>query len=298
MLERAGLEALAVGLDDERRAAVVLAVGLREDDVEVGDAGVRDPVLLAVDDPLVAGVASNGARAQRGRIGSGLRLGQRERRAPLAAGAAREEALLLLVAAEELDRQRAELLDHEDERRGRARLGDLLDRHLQHERAGSGAAVLLLERQAEDVVLGEQLADVRRVLRRAIDLGGARSDPLLREPADHVAKIGQLLGDVIDIGGRCRHGAIVPAPTSGLDTMARGHTVPMGIGTSIFLIALGAILKFAVTTSVSGIELATVGVILMVVGIIGLLISLMYLSRAGRGVPVARERVVERDPYI
>lgn len=73
----------------------------------------------------------------------------------------------------------------------------------------------------------------------------------------------------------------------------------MGIGTSIFLIALGAILKFAVTTSVSGIELATVGVILMVVGIIGLLISLMYLMQAGRrGGPVARERVVERDPYV
>ena len=73
----------------------------------------------------------------------------------------------------------------------------------------------------------------------------------------------------------------------------------MGIGTSIFLIALGAILKFAVTTSVSGIELATVGVILMVVGIIGLLISLLWLAQADRrAVPVARERVVERDPYL
>lgn len=72
----------------------------------------------------------------------------------------------------------------------------------------------------------------------------------------------------------------------------------MGIGTSIFLIAVGAILKFAVTTSVSGIELATVGVILMVVGVIGLLLSLLILSRADRGAAVARERVVERDPYV
>ncbi len=78
----------------------------------------------------------------------------------------------------------------------------------------------------------------------------------------------------------------------------------MGIGTSIFLIALGAILKFAVTTSVSGVELATVGVILMVVGIIGLLISLMYLMQADRRgavvarEPAVRERVVERDPYL
>jgi hypothetical protein len=72
----------------------------------------------------------------------------------------------------------------------------------------------------------------------------------------------------------------------------------MGIGTSIFLIALGAILKFAVTASVSGIKLETVGVILMVVGILGLLISLVWLMQADRrGVPVARERIVERDPY-
>ena len=48
----------------------------------------------------------------------------------------------------------------------------------------------------------------------------------------------------------------------------------MGIGMSIFLIALGAILRYAVTVTVSGIELQTVGLILMIVGIIGLVISL------------------------
>lgn len=73
----------------------------------------------------------------------------------------------------------------------------------------------------------------------------------------------------------------------------------MGIGTSIFLIALGAILKFAVTATVSGIEIATVGTILIVVGIIGLAISMIWLAQAERrGVPVARERVVERDPLV
>jgi len=71
----------------------------------------------------------------------------------------------------------------------------------------------------------------------------------------------------------------------------------MGMGTSIFLIALGAILKFAVTDTVSGIELATVGVILMVVGIVGLLISLLWLMQANRRV-AERDRVVERDPYV
>jgi hypothetical protein len=48
----------------------------------------------------------------------------------------------------------------------------------------------------------------------------------------------------------------------------------MGIGTSIFLIAVGAILRYAVTVTVQGVELQTVGLILMIVGIIGLVISL------------------------
>ena len=72
---------------------------------------------------------------------------------------------------------------------------------------------------------------------------------------------------------------------------------PMELGTSIFLIALGAILKFAVTATVSGISLATVGVILMLVGLAGLLLSLMFVAQARRGA-VVTERVVERDPYV
>ncbi len=69
----------------------------------------------------------------------------------------------------------------------------------------------------------------------------------------------------------------------------------MGIGTSIFLIAVGAVLKFAVTATVSGISLATVGTILIVLGIIGLLISMVFLMQARRtDAVVARERVVER----
>jgi hypothetical protein len=71
----------------------------------------------------------------------------------------------------------------------------------------------------------------------------------------------------------------------------------MGIGTSIFLIAAGAILRFAVTASVQGVKIATVGLILMIVGIVGLLISLFLLTQS-RGAYVARDRVVERDPYV
>ena len=73
----------------------------------------------------------------------------------------------------------------------------------------------------------------------------------------------------------------------------------MGIGTSIFLIAVGAILYFAVETSISGIDIATVGLILMIVGIIGLVISLFWMTvwadrRREREGTVVRER---RDVY-
>ena len=52
----------------------------------------------------------------------------------------------------------------------------------------------------------------------------------------------------------------------------------MGLGTSIFLIAVGAILRFAVSVTTSGFNLHTVGVILMIVGLVGLVISLFWLT--------------------
>jgi hypothetical protein len=66
----------------------------------------------------------------------------------------------------------------------------------------------------------------------------------------------------------------------------------MGIGTSLLLIAAGAILRFAVHASVSGISLRTVGLILMVVGVIGVVLSLLWAAAARR-----RGAVVERDVY-
>ncbi|HEY0631562.1 MAG TPA: DUF6458 family protein [Thermoleophilaceae bacterium] len=75
----------------------------------------------------------------------------------------------------------------------------------------------------------------------------------------------------------------------------------MGIGTSIFLIAVGAILKFAVHTSVSGLSLQTVGVILMVVGVLGLILSFFWLNSwrdRRRGVVVDDRRVVDDRPYV
>ena len=51
----------------------------------------------------------------------------------------------------------------------------------------------------------------------------------------------------------------------------------MTIGLSLFSIMVGAILKFAVTAQLAGISLSTVGVILMVVGAVGLLVSLWLI---------------------
>ncbi|MDQ3610286.1 MAG: DUF6458 family protein [Actinomycetota bacterium] len=72
----------------------------------------------------------------------------------------------------------------------------------------------------------------------------------------------------------------------------------MGIGVSVFLLALGAILAFAVEYSVSGIDINVVGIILMVSGAIGLLLTMLVFGRRDRGGP-AEERVVtrERDVY-
>ena len=49
------------------------------------------------------------------------------------------------------------------------------------------------------------------------------------------------------------------------------------MGISLFLIAVGAILAFAVSTTVSGIEVQTIGIILMGVGFLGILMSLLFL---------------------
>jgi len=55
----------------------------------------------------------------------------------------------------------------------------------------------------------------------------------------------------------------------------------MGISVSLILIAAGAILKWAVTATASGVNLGTVGVVLMVVGAIGLVLSLAFWSSWG-----------------
>ncbi|MDQ1679402.1 MAG: hypothetical protein QOI42_261 [Frankiaceae bacterium] len=71
----------------------------------------------------------------------------------------------------------------------------------------------------------------------------------------------------------------------------------MGIGVSIFLIAVGAILKFAVNVDATGFSIATVGVILMVVGVIGLIMSTLIFG-SWRNRTVAGPSVVERNNTV
>ena len=75
----------------------------------------------------------------------------------------------------------------------------------------------------------------------------------------------------------------------------------MGIGASLVLIAIGAILTFATDWSVSGIDLNMIGVILMIVGALGLVLTLVVWGPrrrdvAGRGVVEERRVYDERPP--
>jgi hypothetical protein len=72
----------------------------------------------------------------------------------------------------------------------------------------------------------------------------------------------------------------------------------MTLGTSLFLIAAGAILKFAVTWTVAGIDLHVAGVVLMVVGIVGLLVGLALLFSDRRVVPPPADRGYRPPPEI
>lgn len=64
----------------------------------------------------------------------------------------------------------------------------------------------------------------------------------------------------------------------------------MGIGTSLLLVAVGAILKYAVTITVSGVRLEAVGVILMLVGGAGLLLSLIWMAMSRRRATAVDDR--------
>ncbi len=72
----------------------------------------------------------------------------------------------------------------------------------------------------------------------------------------------------------------------------------MTIGTSLFLIAVGAILRFAVADSIDEVDLSTVGLILIIVGVIGLVLGLFLMNRPARGETVITRERDPRDPRL
>jgi hypothetical protein len=71
----------------------------------------------------------------------------------------------------------------------------------------------------------------------------------------------------------------------------------MGFGVSLILIAVGAILAWAVNVDAEGVNLNTVGIVLLIVGAVGLVLSLAFWSSWGGGGPWRRQTVVREDVY-
>jgi hypothetical protein len=72
----------------------------------------------------------------------------------------------------------------------------------------------------------------------------------------------------------------------------------VGIGGSVFLIAIGAILEYALPHSVGGIRLGSIGVILMIIGILGLAVAVLLTAPWSRGQAEPSGRVVEPEPGV
>ena len=76
-----------------------------------------------------------------------------------------------------------------------------------------------------------------------------------------------------------------------------GYAYVMGIGVGIFLLAIGAVLAFAVDWTLAGLDLHAVGWILMAAGVIGLVLFFYFWNRRRAPVPIVRQQPVLRgDP--
>ncbi|MQA88391.1 MAG: hypothetical protein GEV03_28190 [Streptosporangiales bacterium] len=70
----------------------------------------------------------------------------------------------------------------------------------------------------------------------------------------------------------------------------------MGIGISVFLITLGAILKFAITVDLSGVNIQAMGVILMIVGAAMFVLSLVFLPRRRESARREQQQAYDEGP--
>ena len=183
-----------LALDDERRDAAVLRVGigLREDERVVGDAGVGDPVLLAVEDVGVALAA--GVREHPGDVRAGGGLGEPEAGELVAARLRGEVALLLLLVGVAEKRQRVEAdVDRDERPEGRLAALDLLaDERLGNE-VEPGAAVFLRDDDAEQAELGHARDRLHVEVVVDVVLDRVRKHALVHELADgrlHLSLLG------------------------------------------------------------------------------------------------------------
>ena len=181
-------------------------IGHREDRDQVGHRTVADEPLGPADHVVVA--VADGAGAGGGDIGAGLGLGQGERDQGLPARQLREPAGLLLRRAGEQQRQRAELLDGQDQPGRGAGAAELLDGEADRQQLAAEAAVFLGKRQGQDVLGGEELAQVLGELAGPVDLRGAGRDPLVGELADGIAQELLLLGQPVRAVGWARRGHV------------------------------------------------------------------------------------------
>ena len=102
-------------------------------------------------------------------------------------------------------------------------------------------------------IVAIQVVDSETLKPSPIDSLGEQPEEFEEEPRRARARLGQ----------SCNQGAL------------------MGISVSLVFIAVGAILKWAVTATVSGVDLGNVGVVRMIVGVVGLLLSLVFWSSWG-----------------
>jgi uncharacterized membrane protein YedE/YeeE len=107
------------------------------------------------------------------------------------------------------------------------------------------------------------------------------------------------------LGDLCLHAGASGNAVSELPRSDR-RLIHLGIGTSILLMVAGAILRWAVTANVSGVDLDVVGLILLIAGAVGLFLSLLWMTiwadrrrpeAAADGGVVRQREVVDRDVY-
>ena len=201
-------------LADEAGHALVgrarVAVGLDQDEDDARHEPVGDPHLLAVE--LVAAVCLlGGCRLDRLHVGAELGLGEAEGGPDLAGGHAREEPLLLLLAAELHQQVGADEVRVDDAGDRDPAAAELLDDHRVGGQVEPHPAVLLGDGHAEQAELLHLLDDRLGVLVRAVVVLGLGDDLLVDELADHLDDRLLLVGLLVEVA-RDGHGPRITAP--------------------------------------------------------------------------------------